>query len=83
MPHPWGNSWIGFLCHVAQDAHSYGRHPQYSQYLFPVMPTQMEIFLRVGLITSALDPAPPTHSVEKETEAWRLAALTSLPVPGW
>lgn len=53
---------MGFLCCVAQDAPKYGRHPQYSQYLFPMMPTQMEILLRVGLITSALDPcvAPST-----------------------
>lgn len=87
MPHPWGNSWMGFLCHVAQHAPKYGRHPQYSQYLFPVMPTQMEILLRVGLTTSALNPcvapAPPTHSMEEETEAWMSAAWTTLPVPGW
>lgn len=72
---------MGCPCRAAQDDPKYGRHPQYSQHLFPLMPTQMEILLGVGLITSALlhwtpvlQPAPPTHSVEEETEARRSAA---------
>lgn len=86
VPHPWGNSRMGFLCRVAHAAPKSGRHPQYPP-IFISRDANTDGNTPEGGShhrTLVLHPAPPTHCVEEETEEGRSwAARTGLPVPGW